>query len=219
MKIFFNWLEYLKSFTFLQVFTIYLRYLIGGSFVFASIIKILGERFTQISVENPIGFFFEAMYRTGLYWQFIGWAQLIGGLLLMTQYFSALGAMVYFIVILNIFVITYSLAFVGTPFITFLMLMGTVYLIFWDWQRFLPILTENKINVEIAGTEKNTLIKNPFWSVLGLVIFLTTVAFQLISFGNFFMWMLVCFLEGLAGFVGYFLWKRLISKKPAVSIV
>ncbi|MCU0446506.1 MAG: hypothetical protein MUE85_16495 [Microscillaceae bacterium] len=209
MNRFFNLIEFLKNFTILQIFTIYTRYLIGGAFVFASIIKIQNERFTSLPLENPVGFFFEAMYRTGMYWQFIGWVQLVGGLLLMTQYFATLGAIIYFVLILNIFLITYSVGFTGTPAVTFLMLLATVYLLVWDWQRLLPILTEQKINIK--QLPDNQLIKHPIWAILGLIIFGTTVVMQVFYFGSFLGWFLWCFGEGLLGFILYFtfpLFKR-----------
>ena len=40
--------QVLKQSLLLQLFIIYTRYLIGGAFVFASLIKIKGHRFTQI---------------------------------------------------------------------------------------------------------------------------------------------------------------------------
>jgi hypothetical protein len=201
---FFSLIEWLKHFTALQIFTIYTRYLIGGAFVFASLIKIKGERFTSIPIDNPIGFFFEAMYRTGMYWQFLGWSQLIGGLLLMTQYFATLGALVYFILILNIFLITYSVGFTGTPVVTFLMLLATTYLIFWDWKRFLPLISESELRIE-QPQYSNQIIKNSFWAFLGLLIFLTTISFQMFRFGNFLLWIIACFLEGFIGFCLFFL--------------
>jgi hypothetical protein len=205
MKTFFNWIEFLKNFTVLQIFTIYLRYLIGGAFVFASIIKIQNERFTYLPIENPIGFFFEAMYRTGMYWQFIGWAQLIGGLLLMTQYLATLGALIYFVLILNIFLITYSIGFTGTPAVTFMMLLATIYLLFWDWQKLLPLITEQKIL--ITQTVDNQLIKHPIWAILGFIIFATTAGLQVFYFGSVTTWFLACFAEGLLGFILYFVWQ------------
>lgn len=55
-----------------QIFIIYTRYLIGGAFVFASLIKIKGNRFTSDSgAANPIDsawHFFETLYESGLYW-------------------------------------------------------------------------------------------------------------------------------------------------------
>jgi hypothetical protein len=202
MKTFFNWIEFLKNFSILQIFTIYTRYLIGGAFVLASIIKIQNERFTQLPLENPIGFFFEAMYRTGLYWQFIGWAQLLGGLLLMTQYLATLGAVIYFVLILNIFLITYSIGFTGTPLVTFMMLLATIYLLFWDWQRLLPLISEQKITIDQPA--HNQLIKHPLWAILGFLIFATTVGVQVMNFGRIDVWFLACFAEGLLGFCLYF---------------
>ncbi len=118
----------LKSYFLVQLFIIYTRYLIGGAFVFACMIKIKGKRFTTYSQEDaPLGstmHFFEVLYQTGLYWQFIGWAQLLAGFLLMTQRFAKLGAVVNLPIILNVFVITISMEFGGTPVITGLMLTG-----------------------------------------------------------------------------------------------
>ena len=45
---------------------------------------------------------------------------------------ATLGALVYFPLILNIFVITVSLHFTGTPVITGLMLIACIYLLCWD---------------------------------------------------------------------------------------
>src|SRR5689334_25483 len=89
------------------VFVIYLRYLIGAAFVFSSVPKIYGERFmTQNGEAAPIDTFphlFETLYRSGLYWEFLGWSQVIASLILMTQVYSTLGAVAFFPIILNVF--------------------------------------------------------------------------------------------------------------------
>jgi len=41
----------IKNSVWAQVFAIYTRYLLGGAFVFASLIKIEGKRFTSVSGE------------------------------------------------------------------------------------------------------------------------------------------------------------------------
>jgi apolipoprotein N-acyltransferase len=129
-------IDYLKRFLIVKLFVIYLRYLIGFAFIFASIIKIKGERFTSIPPTEPVGHFFEAMYRSGFYWNFLGWAQLIAGSLLMSQRFSTIGALVFFPIILNVCLITISIDFgSGTPVITTLMLLGTVFLILLGLQK------------------------------------------------------------------------------------
>ncbi|MCX6216055.1 hypothetical protein [Spirosoma sp.] len=159
----------LKQLILIQLFTIYLRYLIGGAFVFASIVKIQGQRFTTGSgagapIHDP-WHFFETLYQSGLYWQFIGWGQLIAGFLLMTQVLSTLGAMMFFPIILNIFVITISYYFAGTPVITFLMLLANIYLLVWDWNRLrVVVLPAQSTFVD----EVYPLMRSRSWAYLGL---------------------------------------------------
>lgn len=124
----------------LQRFTVCTRILLAIGFVPPSLTKIQGERFTIIPASDPIGYFFEAMYRTGAYWSFIGWAQLVGAILLLHPRTATLGAVVFFPIILNIFVITVSLHFTGTWVVTGLMLLACTYLLCWDYDRLKPLL-------------------------------------------------------------------------------
>lgn len=124
----------------LRRFTVCTRILLAIGFIAPALTKIQGERFTQIPIDRPIGFFFEAMYRTGAYWNFIGWAQLFGALLLLHPRTATLGALVFFPIILNIFAITVSMHFTGTWVVTGLMLLACTYLLCWDYHRFKPLL-------------------------------------------------------------------------------
>ena len=98
-------LRHLKLKLIPQLFIIYTRYLIGGAFVFASIVKIKGERFTAVDgSDSPLNSPFhllETLYRSGLYWEFLG----------------------------------YSYGFTGTPFITGSMLIANIMLVLWDWDE------------------------------------------------------------------------------------
>ncbi len=58
---------------------IHLRYLVGFAFIPSGLIKVMGERFTAIQTDNPVGYFFEALYQSGMYWNFLGWVQVIAG--------------------------------------------------------------------------------------------------------------------------------------------
>ena len=162
-----------------QILVIYTRYLIGGAFVFASIIKIKGNRFTGNSGEhNPIDsawHFFETMYQSGLYWKFIGFGQLLAGCLLMTQKYAKLGALINFHIILNIFIITLSYYFAFTPVITGMMLFANVLLIFWEWNE-LKILFN--ITPEIYNTPR--LEKDILWQLTGLILFFFTFTYRLV---------------------------------------
>jgi uncharacterized membrane protein YphA (DoxX/SURF4 family) len=99
-------MKYFKNKIWTQLFIIYSRYLIGGAFVYSSIVKIKGLRFTSADgssypINSPFHFF-ETMYESGVYWKFLGWGQLIAGLLLMTQRYSKLGVLLFVAIISNI---------------------------------------------------------------------------------------------------------------------
>lgn len=172
-------LENLKQKRLFQIFTIGLRYLIGSAFVFASIVKIEGQRFTAESGENsPINtawHYFETMYRSGIYWNFIGWGQLIAGFLLMSQVFSTLGAVMFFPIITNVFFITISYSFSGTPLVTFLMLLGNIYLLLWDWEKLKVILYPNSVNYI---NKPNQFMQRKAWMYLGFFYFTITILMQ-----------------------------------------
>jgi uncharacterized membrane protein YphA (DoxX/SURF4 family) len=116
------------------------RILLALGFLPSGWTKLVGNRFTSLPLDNPVGFFFEGLYRTGWYWNFLGAAQLLAALLLVIPRTTTLGAVLYFPIIVNIFLITLSMHFIGTPVITGLMLLGSVFLLCWDYDRLAPIL-------------------------------------------------------------------------------
>ncbi|HLL73031.1 MAG TPA: hypothetical protein VK363_16445 [Pyrinomonadaceae bacterium] len=129
----------------LRVFTVCTRVLLALGFLPSGLTKVLGNRFTMLGLDSPVGFFFEAMYRTGFYWRFLGLCQLAAALLLLIPRTATLGALVYFPLALNIFVITVSLHFQGTPVITGLMLLANVYLLCWDYDKLKHLFAVRRI--------------------------------------------------------------------------
>lgn len=125
----------LRQARFLRIFTVFTRVMLAIGFTPSGLTKVLGNRFTLLGIETPVGFFFEAMYRTGFYWRFIGICQLTAALLLLIPRTATLGALIYLPIILNIFVITVSMQFTGTPVITGAMLLGCIYLLCWDYEK------------------------------------------------------------------------------------
>lgn len=118
-----------------QRLTVITRILLAMGFIPTGMVKVLGQRFTRMGIETDIGFFFEAMYRTGGWWRFLGLAQVIACALLLIPHTATLGALLFFPTILNIVIITISIDFKGTPVVTSLMLLATTYLLFWDYDR------------------------------------------------------------------------------------
>ena len=126
--------DYLRENRFNKWFIVHLRYLLGVAFIPSGYTKLIGNRFTQISTDHPIGYFFEGLYQSGFYYNFIGFAQLLAGFLIMTQRLATLGNLIYFSLIVNICIITISLSFKGTWIITSLMLLASTVLLIWDYQ-------------------------------------------------------------------------------------
>jgi hypothetical protein len=155
------------------------RYLLAFAFIPSGMKKILGQRFTSISTDNPIGYFFEALFRTGMYWNFLGWGQLIAAVLMMTQVFATLGNLIFFFIIANIFFITVSMHFTGTWLIALLMLFASTSLLLWDANRLQSIISEKGIlemNKDVILTEASKL-----WQISGLLLFVLSVSYTLID--------------------------------------
>ncbi len=129
----------------------------------------MGKRFTQISTDNPIGFFFEGLCQSGFYWNFIGWAQVVAALLLMTQCFATLGAIIFFFIVSNIWIINISLHFSGTWVITSLLVPAVIMLLVWDYDKWKYIFY--KAPYTIQGTPLNYPASNRIWTITGFILF------------------------------------------------
>jgi len=155
---------------------------------------------TESGASHPINsswHFFETLYQSGLYWKFIGIAQLIAGLLLMTQKFSKLGVLLNLPIILNIFIITLSYYFAFTPVITGLILMANILLLFWEWNE-LKIL----VNLKPLLDTGFRLEKDKLWQLIGLILFGFTFGYRLLfNRYNIVFWGIVCLTIGITGLI------------------
>jgi len=127
-----------------QMFTAFTRCLLAVAFIQPSITKILHKPFTILPDSNPVGHYFNALYDTGFYYEFIGWAQLTAAILLLIPRTSHIGAMMFLPIIANIAVLTCSVGFVGTWLITILMCLAGTYLVAWEYDRLKPIVFWNR---------------------------------------------------------------------------
>jgi len=201
----------------LQLAVIYTRYLIGGAFVFASLVKLKGERFTQVpgagSPFHSPEHFFETLYQSGLYWQFLGLAQLVAGLLLMTQRYALLGALLFLPIIANVYVITISYDFGYTSVITGAMLLATVGLLAWDWNRLRVVLNQPALPAPTALSESR------LWELIGLVLFLFTAGYRaFIDAYNVLLWFGGCIGVGAVGLAIFWWGQRRPSQAATAEI-
>jgi len=127
----------------LRRFAVFCRVVLALGFIPAAFVKVNGERFTGLPPNNPLGRYFDALLLTGFYYTFIGVGQLITALLLLIPRTALLGAMFYFPIILNIFVLTHATRFDGTRIVT-LMLLANVFLLIWDFDRLKALVSFHK---------------------------------------------------------------------------
>ena len=124
----------------LLVFTAVTRVLLALAFIPSGLTKVAGHRFTIAPITTPGGYFFDGFFSALGYYRFVGIAQLVAAALLLLPSTAALGAVVYFPIIVNIFVITVALGFDGTPFVAGAMLLANIYLLCWDYDRWKDLL-------------------------------------------------------------------------------
>lgn len=192
-------IQRLRQLVFPQLIIIYSRFLVGGAFVFASLIKIKGNRFTSESgaaypVDNP-WHLFETLYQSGLFWNFIGYGQCIAGMLLMTQRYSKLGAIASLPISANIFVITLSYYFAFTPVVTGLLLLANLIFILWEWGTLKVLLNQMPLL-----NSNNRLESDIVWQITGLILFIFTFIYRLMyDKYDFIFWIGTCMLIGAGG--------------------
>jgi len=214
-------IDSLRRKTSFSLFVIYLRYLIGGAYAFSGMGKAMGERFMPAGslqippMGIPLDVFFETLYRTGIWWQFLGWGQLIAGFLVVTQRWSSLGALAFLPISLNTFLITVSMDFHGTPLITGLMVLANLGLLVWDYPKFTPLLLPNRAATLSLRLSADQLGSPHYWEGLGLFLFLTSISFG--NRENPLLWFVICLFEGLLGLLGWWLFKRTKSETQRLT--
>ncbi|MEM8598613.1 MAG: DoxX family protein [Bacteroidota bacterium] len=145
----------------LYPFTVVTRLLLGVAFIPPGLTKVLGQRFANpeiVTPDTPIGYWFDAFFQTGGYYTFVGAAQVLAGVLLLIPRTALFGAVLYFPIIVNIWVLTVALHFGGTWIITSLMALGCLYLLCWDYDRLRALLPDRPDTTMarcLAGTARS----------------------------------------------------------------
>lgn len=124
-----------------QKITDFTRVILSVGFFAPGMNKLMGIPFTNLPLDNPIGALFNALYQTGFYYRLLGAAQVLAAILVLFRRTATLGALMFFGITLNVFVITISIPFgTGTPIVTGLMFLASLYLICWDFDKLKPLL-------------------------------------------------------------------------------
>lgn len=164
----------------LRYFAIFNRVALAAGFLPSGFVKIMGERFTSLSNNHPMGQYLEALHHTGYYYTFIGILQVTAALLLLIPRTAVLGAVLYFPIILNICILSLAVRFDGSLLSSPLMVLANLYLLFWYYDRLKFILPFNQPPVLIQTTTINnkfpwTFFAGSFAAVVVIVALLVTV--------------------------------------------
>jgi hypothetical protein len=165
---------------FAQIFTAFVRVLVGIAFIPPSIPKILHKPFTVLPDTNPVGAYFNALYNTGFYYDFLGWSQLTAAVLLLIPRTAHIGSLLFFPIIVNIAVLTNAVGFKGTWLITIGMATAGLYLVAWEYDRLKPILFASR--TESSSRLALQYITVPAFFMAGAI--LLTVLFKAFRIGN-----------------------------------
>lgn len=108
----------------------------------------------------------------GFYARFIAGSQVVAGLLLLTQRFATLGAILTFPILLNIFMVTVSLKWQGTPYINAFLLLLNAWLLAYDFHKLKFILTDKPAELKQISLKRISLSADFLWivAVIGILI-------------------------------------------------
>jgi len=138
-----QWHAQVRGNLWMRRFTVFCRIALAAGFIPSGFVKIMGERFTNLSVNHPMGHYLEALHLTGYYYTFIGIAQVTAAILLLVPRTATLGALLYFPIILNICILSLAVRFDGSLLTSPLMVLAVLYLICWDYDRLKLIIPFN----------------------------------------------------------------------------
>lgn len=166
-----------------RYFWIFCRFALAAGFIPSGYVKIIGERFTNLSDNHPMGHYLEALHHTGFYYTFIGVAQITAAILLLFRRTALLGAVLYFPIILNICLLSVAVRFDGSLISSPLMVLANLYLLCWDFDRIKPILPFRQPTQEVQQPISNhfpiPFFAGVFATVVFVIIVLTQVAFDI----------------------------------------
>ena len=179
------------------LFYLFCRWSLALGFILAGYVKIIGERFASgLDIKHPMGAYLEALHHTGFYYPFIGVVQILAGILLLIPRSTLLGALLYFPIILNIWMLSWAVRFEGSLVSATLMVLANLYILLYNYDRlkfilpfgekalhYMPRLRlkeaekhsagENlplRFNPNLAGLRSPLVSKKFPWGFLGIVI-------------------------------------------------
>jgi len=154
-----------------------------------------------------------APYGLGLWVQFVAWSQVGVGLLLLSQRFATLGAIMLLPMIANILVVTVSLQWQGTPYINGFLLALNLFLLAADYHKIKFLLFDDVQQLRKTPLRRSSAMIDILW-LLGFVLCLASGALypvnRLLTFSLSF--------SGILVFIGCAVWQLLVRRNLSARI-
>ncbi len=147
-----------------------LRFLIAFAFIPAALKKLLDQPFTDPSNHGPFHDFLHALQATGWFYQVVGIVQLVAATLLFTQRFATIGALMAIPVLTAITAFCWSTRVIPTAIVATLMLLGTVGLLLWDFDKWRGVFASDRRPQEIHVVPPTAAIDLRLWTYCGVAI-------------------------------------------------
>lgn len=163
----------------MHIFVIVLRILIAFAFIPAGLKKVTGQPFTDTVNTGVFHEFVQIFHDTGFFYHFVGAMQLLAAVLLMTQRFANLGAVILTPILGSILVFCWSTWVVPTATVVTLMSLGLVFLLLWDIQKWKSIFFTDGQNVALKIPATHPTIDMKLWTLCGwaiLILYFATAA-------------------------------------------
>lgn len=178
-----SWLAEFRAKRGAQLAVANLRILIGFAFLPAGLKKLLGEPFTDPDKIGVFHEFLHAFHAAGPMYRLVGVVQLTAAVLLLSQRFATLGAVILLPVLVAINALCWSSFGIPTIVVVALMLLGTLGLLAWDWERWRALFVSSRRDISIAIAPSRPRIDWQLWERCGLAILVVYVAACALSGG------------------------------------
>jgi uncharacterized membrane protein YphA (DoxX/SURF4 family) len=172
----------LKQNKWISYFAMFCRVALALGFLPSGFVKVMGERFTSLSVNHPMGHYLEALSYTGYYYTFIGIAQMTAAVLLLIPRTVVLGALLYLPIITNICILSLAVRFDGSLISSPLMVLANVFVLCWYYDRIRSVFTTSA-PLQYDRSKKDTRFPFKFFggvfAAIALVIIVLTTIFDI----------------------------------------
>ncbi|WP_428262295.1 hypothetical protein [Haliangium sp.] len=172
----------------LHLVVVNLRFLIGFAFMPSGLKKVLGQPFTDPDKVGPFNDFLHAFHATGGFYRVVGVVQLTAAILLLTQRFATLGALMAVPILTAIVALCWSTAVYPTAVVVTLMSVATLGLLVWDIDKWRSVFRADRESVEPSPVATDSgvtavLIEMGLWRGCGVAILVLYFAVCVLSGG------------------------------------